>query len=238
MQFKRPFYMGVSEVANGQFRKFKADHRSGIIGQNTLDLDNQPVDGRDLAGRGAVLQLAVATGQAAAGVREQGRPHGRRAADDDRLSVAHRRRVGMGGALRRVAASCRRYPWGDTLPVTPRSGNYADVTARLIVQDVIPDYDDGYAAAAPTGKFPANSLGLFDVGGNVAEWVHDYYTVSSDSGAVAVGSHGSGRRQAAARDPRRQLEAIERYRDLRLSARDFGESQRNDVGFRVARYAE
>ena len=73
VQFKRPFYVGVNEVTNGQFRKFKSEHRSGIIGQHTLDLDNQPVVGVDLAGSGAVLQLAVAAGRPAAGVREQER---------------------------------------------------------------------------------------------------------------------------------------------------------------------
>jgi formylglycine-generating enzyme required for sulfatase activity len=132
--------------------------------------------------------------------------------------------------------SFRRYPWGDSLPVVPRSGNYADTTARLIVQDVIPDYDDGFAAAAPAGKFPANTLGLFDLGGNVAEWVHDYYAVSSDSSEVAADPLGpaEGKQHVIRGSSWRQSSVT----DLRLSARDFGDAQRNDVGFRVARYAE
>jgi formylglycine-generating enzyme required for sulfatase activity len=130
----------------------------------------------------------------------------------------------------------RRYPWGDALPVAARSGNYADVTARLIIQDVIPEYDDGFAAAAPAGKFTANPLGLYDLGGNVAEWVHDYYTVSADSSAVAVDPAGpADGKQHVIRGSSWKQSGVT---DLRLSARDFGESQRNDVGFRIARYAE
>ena len=78
VEFKRAFYIGVTEVTNGQFRRFKPEHRSGIVGNHTLDLDNQPVGRHHLAGGGAVLQLAVGAGRAAACLREEGRDAGRR----------------------------------------------------------------------------------------------------------------------------------------------------------------
>ena len=235
VQFKRPFYMGVTEVTNGQFRKFKSEHRSGIVAQHTLDLDNQPV--------------VVVTWQEAALFcnwlsQQEGLPA---FYENKNGTLVAAQPLNTGYRLPTDAewewvsrfvdgASFRRYPWGDSLPVVPRSGNYADTTARLIVQDVIPDYDDGFAAAAPAGKFPANTLGLFDLGGNVAEWVHDYYAVSSDSSAVAVDPLGptEGKQHVIRGSSWRQSSVT----DLRLSARDFGDGQRNDVGFRVARYAE
>lgn len=235
VQFKRPFYMGVSEVTNGQFRKFKPEHRSGIIGQHTLDLDNQPVVGVTWQDVALFCNwLSQQEGLPPAYENKNGRmvavqplTTGYRLPTDAEWEWMARFE-GNG--------KFRRFPWGDALPVAPRSGNYADVTARLIVQDVIPDYDDGYAASAPTSKFPPNALGLFDVGGNVAEWVHDYYTVSPDSGAVAVDPAGpADGKQHVIRGASWKQSSIT---DLRLSARSFGESQANDVGFRVARYAE
>jgi formylglycine-generating enzyme required for sulfatase activity len=234
VEFKRPFYMGVTEVTNGQYRRFKSQHRSGIVGQHTLDLDNQPVVGISWQDAAAYCNwLSQQEGLPPAYVMQ-----GESLAAADPMTTGYRlpSDAEWEWAARRDGTALRRYPWGESLPVAPHSGNYADVTARLILQDVIPDYDDGFAASAPAGKFPPNPLGLFDMGGNVAEWVHDYYTVSSDASQLAVDPLGpkEGKQHVIRGSSWRQSSLT----DLRLSARDFGDGVRNDVGFRLARYAE
>ncbi len=235
VEFKRGFYISVTEVTNGQFRRFKPEHRSGLIGNHTLDLDNQPVVGITwmeaalycnwLSEQEGLPPAYEKKGETLVAVNPMTK--GYRLPTDAEWEWAARYEGG---------SKLRRYPWGDALPVAQRSGNYADVTARLIVQDVIPDYDDGFAASGPVGKFPANPLGLQDLGGNVAEWVHDYYTVSVDSGQTLVDPVGpADGKQHVIRGASWKHSGVT---DLRLSARDFGDGARNDVGFRVARYAE
>jgi formylglycine-generating enzyme required for sulfatase activity len=235
VELKRLFYLGVNEVTNGEFRRFKADHRSGIIGPNTLDLDNQPV-------------VNVGWQQAAAFCNwlseQEGLPPAYEKKGDQLVAVnpmTQGYRLPSDAEWEWAAryersGKLRRYPWGDALPVAARSGNYADHTARIVVQDIIPGYDDGYVGTAPVGKFQPSVLGIYDLGGNVAEWTHDYYTVSLDASQVAIDPLGpqEGKQHVVRGSSWKQSSVT----DLRLAARDFGDNARNDVGFRIARYAE
>lgn len=235
VEITRPFYISIHEVTNAQFRKFRPTHRSGIVGQHTLDLDNQPVV--NIAWEDAVQfcnWLSQQEGLKPAYERKgdtyvavNPMTNGYRLPTDAEWEWVARHQPG--GEL-------RRYPWGNALPVAPRSGNYADSNARLLVQNVIPDYDDGFAVSAPVGKFPANALGLFDMGGNVAEWVHDYYSVTPTATALAVDPMGpSEGTQHVIRGSSWRSSSVT---ELRLAARDYGDRGRNDVGFRIARNAE
>ncbi len=205
-------------MTNAQFRRFKPEHRSGIVGNHTLDLDNQPVVGITwkeaalycnwLSEQEGLPPAYEKKGESLVAVNPMTK--GYRLPTDAEWEWAARNEGG--GKL-------LRYPWGDALPVAPRSGNYADATARLIVQDVIPDYDDGFAAVGAGRQIPAESRsGLHDIGGNVAEWVHDYYTVSVRCEPGAGRPARPGRRQAA-RHPRRELETLQRDGPASVRAR-------------------
>ena len=130
-----------------------------------------------------------------------------------------------------------KYPWGDSLPVLPDSGNYADAGAADLLPKTLSGYNDDYPVTAPVDSFDPSPLGLFNLGGNVAEWMHDYYTVyPGESDKLVTDPLGpvSGEHHVV-RDSSWRLGTIT---ELRLSYRDYSRAARPDLGFRVARYAE
>jgi len=72
----------------------------------------------------------------------------------------------------------RRFPWGERNVPAPL--NIADETSRQELKPhwkTEPGYEDGFATTAPVGSFPqgASPYGVYDMAGNVTEWVEDQY---------------------------------------------------------------
>jgi len=80
-----------------------------------------------------------------------------------------------------VAAGTARFPWGEEWPPRPGAANLAGIEAAdedwPNTFPTIPDYHDNDPRTSPTGRYPANLLGIHDLGGNVREWCQDRYGI-------------------------------------------------------------
>ncbi|MEX0709232.1 MAG: PEGA domain-containing protein [Woeseia sp.] len=236
VEVTQPFYIGVHEVTNTEFHRFRSDHNSGGDVHASLSGNRNPVANVSWADAIEYCNWLSAQEGLTPAYRKRFEqwepvkpvPNGYRLPTEAEWALAIRF---QGRAEATV------FPWGNRMPPTRDSGNYADQSAAELVPTVLPGYNDGYTSTAPVGSFPANALGIHDGGGNVAEWVQDYYAVPTPGQTDAVvdptgparGAHhvirGSSWRHAG-------------VTELRLSYRDFGTTPRMDVGFRIARNAE
>ena len=128
-----------------------------------------------------------------------------------------------------------RFTWGDEYIVPPSSGNFADESARGIVDLYIPRYNDGHPRLASVGSFGPDKAGLFDISGNVSEWVHDLYSLFPPKpGQVEIDPFGPN--YGDSRVVKGSNWRSGSLTELRAAFRDGVKGGRVDVGFRVVRY--
>lgn len=71
------------------------------------------------------------------------------------------------------------YPWGDEAP-SGRHANFADsrfMSKYGYARTPDPDIDDGYVETSPVDAYPLgrSPYGVYDLAGNLGEWVYDIY---------------------------------------------------------------
>lgn len=118
-----------------------------------------------------------------------------------------------------------RYPWGDEL------GEDGAVCAGCGSM-----WDS--RATAPVGSFPPNNFGLYDMAGNVWQWVADcwdvdYWAAPSDGSAYTVGAYCDKKiiRGGSWSYPAREVRVANRWRDFTVRTSD-------DTGFRLVRESD
>jgi formylglycine-generating enzyme required for sulfatase activity len=234
IKLSRPFYVATHEVTNTEFKRYLPQHSSGRVGDMSLDQISHPavnLSWEQAAGfcnwlslqEGLDRAYEIAEGRVVSSNLE---------ASGYRLPTE----VEWAYAARYSDQGMVRYTWGDSAEPLMDSANIADESAIKFIARIFRGYNDRFSLTAPVGSFTPNQSGLFDMSGNVAEWVHDFYEVkviapgkveTDPSGAERGRYHvvrGSGWKHAT-------------VTELRLSFRDYSDQPRNDLGFRVVKWA-
>ena len=233
VQMRRFFYIATQEVTNAQFMAWASGHVSGEFEDQELGKADQPVVNVSweeaalycnwLSDQEGLPPFYLTAGGNVTGIRAQSTGYRLPTEAEWAYSI---RQVETDGAVR--------FPWGSNLPPPDRHGNYADRSAAHLVGRIIFGYNDNYIAAAPVGTYAANTIGLYDMSGNVAEWVNDFYEIPKSDAVVDPLGPETGEYRVI----RGSSWMHGTITDLRISFRDYGLQGRQDLGFRIGRFAE
>lgn len=84
------------------------------------------------------------------------------------------------------------FPWGKEWPPPKGAGNYKGVSSHAEAggddRPSLEGYGDTFPTTAPVMSFEPNTVGLYDMGGNVWEWIEDFYDNAKTDHVLRGGS--------------------------------------------------
>jgi formylglycine-generating enzyme len=176
VRITRPFYMGATVVTVGQFRQFvkdanyKTDAEKGDGGMIYSKKEERWAPQKGMKWDAVPWSLAddqpvvfVSWNDAQAFCRWLSRKE----KQTYRLPTEAEWEMGCRGG-----SVWTRFPWGDRIP-GDKDTNFGDGNAKL--PESLTTVSDGYEKVSPVRAFPPNGYGLYDMGGNVMQWVEDWY---------------------------------------------------------------
>ena len=234
VEISKPFYIGIREVTNAEYREFRPEHNSGSFGGATLNNPNQPVVG--------LTWNEVAEYLNWLSIQDQLQPVYEMIAGQYRPMIPLRNgyRLPTEAEWERIAKfnnsdseEQQLFPWGNDLLASDRIANVADISTARVFQNIFNNYSDGYITSSEVDALPQDGWGLFGMGGNVSEWVQDVYSVPMTTETLEI-------------DPLGPLDgSFHVYKggnwrsgtlsELRASFRGFSESSHDYLGFRIAK---
>ncbi|MGS2724357.1 PEGA domain-containing protein [Porticoccus sp. GXU_MW_L64] len=232
---KRPFYLATHEVTNKDFMAFDSSHFSRQTGGVTLSSAKQPVV--NVSWQQAALYCNWLSAREGLPLFYQTKDNKVTGTNANATGYRLPTEAEWAWAARHTGNYPLKYSWGNTYPPTSGSGNFADNSAAKITPSVVKGYNDSHPVTAPVGKFAANHYGIYDLSGNAAEWVNDFYGIEISLGGKKVVDP-TGPEDGEFHVIRGSSWRHSSITELRLSFRDYGNAPRDDVGFRIARYVE
>ncbi len=234
IRLTRSFAVMDKEVTNAQYRLYQAEHNSGAFQGNSLDRDSQPVV--QVTWEDAALFANWSSQQA--GLKPFYRVRDNRIVGFDARSTGYR--LPTEAEWLWLTRAPGRFAWGDAIVPPNRFVNVADASASGILQDVIADYNDGAEVSAPVGSFRPSARELYDLPGNVAEWMHDVFLsklrlyAGQEEERVNPLGEAQGRHHVIRGFSWRDSS----QKKLSLKNRRYDREAQDDVGFRLAYYVE
>jgi len=226
----KPFYLSIYEVTNSQYSQYKQTDSQA----NSIESDNLPVV--NISWNDAALYCNWLSSQEGLNLfyKVKGglvtgfnlESEGYRMPTESEWSWAAR-------GSNSKKAPYRIFPWGKEMPLKKDSGNYADESYSGS-SSYIPNYKDGFSERSPVGSFRPNNKGIYDMGGNVSEFVNDFYSIMMSSDITYTDLTGpiTGRGHVVKGSNWRSSSLTE----LRYSYRDESSQGDTEIGFRIARW--
>nr|VFJ55146.1 MAG: Formylglycine-generating enzyme, required for sulfatase activity, contains SUMF1/FGE domain [Candidatus Kentron sp. FW] len=225
VRLTKPFYAGVYEVTNAQFRKFSATKASGPA--------NQPVTSIGWLDAAAFCNRLSREEKRQPFYKISG---GRMTGFVDDADGYRLLSEAEWEWLARKSGKPEQtiFSWGNQSVVPPKVANLADESARGQVRFYVPNYTDGYPTVAPVGSFGREKSGLHDLAGNVSEWVHDFYSIVPPANKTETDP--LGRQRGLAHVVKGANWRSGTVTQLRPAFREGLSEGRDDLGFRIGRY--